>query len=74
MIEGEKLHGPDTKESIYDPQNINPSLFDIWPLIFLYYPRNAERGVQGMQEVLASQKMGKAGEEERGASSLLFED
>lgn len=32
---GKKLHGPDTKESIYYPQNINPNI--IWNLA-IYFP------------------------------------
>lgn len=56
------------------PKILIQTLFEIWPFIFPYEPRNAELGVQGMQEALPSQKMEKVGEEERGARSLLFKD
>lgn len=64
-----------TLRKVYTTPKISTqTLFEIWPFISPYYSRNAERGVQGMQEALPSQRMGKVGEEERGAHSLLSED
>lgn len=63
-----------TLRKVYNTPKISvQALSEVWPFIFLCYPRNAELGGQGMQEALPSQKMGKVGEE-RGARSLLFKD